>query len=343
MGNLIERPIFDDGAVLEAADLNSTIDLARDRDARHSRQSHRWGIVTGLELVGTNGQAGLELSVKPGVARDSRGREIIVSQEQPISPDSVSISPAPTDWAPVFLIGLDADVDGTTTLGECTTAGANRKREDFSIVFGMPQDANGWEDAQPQPEIDEGPDNPMGQEAPRVLLGFVQYDGTNFTAVKDFAPDGTRRRNAGVRGGVFESTDGHVVTRFGEPDADALSISVDGAPPILTVDRKGNLTIQGTLQSAIKGDVKVSSGIATDGTQLPLPAGVDETDAGTKVTVHVFLRPVVDLGVIALPIECTVDTARRVRCQIVEWSGGAFSAPKAGRVDFILIAASKGA
>jgi len=343
MGNLIERPIFDDGAVLEAADLNSTIDLARDRDARHARQSHRWGIVTGLELVGTNGQAGLELTLKPGVARDSRGREIVVSQEQPISSDSVSISPAPTDWAPVFLIGLDADVDGTSNLGQCTTAGANRKREDFSIVFGMPQDANGWEDAQPSPQIDEGPDNPMGQEAPRVLLGFVQYDGTHFTAVKDFAPDGTRRRNAGVRGGVFESTDGQVVTRFGEPDADALSISVDGAPPILTVDRKGNLTIQGTLQSAIKGDVKVSSGIATDGTKLPLPAGVAETDVGTHVTVHVFLRPVIDPVVLAVPVECAVDGERRVRCQISQWTGTKFDDPAPGRGDFMLLAASKGA
>jgi len=254
------------------------------------------------------------------------------------------VSPSPDDWAPVFLIGVDGEVNAANKLGACTTAGGTRKQEDFGIVFGMPQEALDWEDQQPVPEVDEGPDSPTGQEAPRVLLGFVQYNGTNFTAVKDFSPSGVRRRNAGVRGGVFESTDGQVVTRFGETDKDALSISIAGAVPILTVDRKGNLSIQGTLQSALKGDVKVASGIATDGATLPLPVGVAETDVGSRVTLHVFLRPVIDLGTIAVPIECSVDGSRRVRCQVVAWNSSAtkFDDPAAGRVDFVLLAASKG-
>ena len=108
-----------------------------------------------------------------------------------------------------------------------------------------------------------------------MLLGFVQWKSTNFTAVQDESPANVRRRYAGVRGGAFESPDGSVLALVGDRTTEALSFQVKGGTtPILRLDRTGNLTIQGTLNSALKGDVKISSGIASDGVTASLAARV---------------------------------------------------------------------
>jgi hypothetical protein len=49
-GNAIQRPEFSDGQILDASDLNLSVDHSRDEDARHARYSHSWGISFGYDL-----------------------------------------------------------------------------------------------------------------------------------------------------------------------------------------------------------------------------------------------------------------------------------------------------
>ncbi len=346
MAEVIERPLFAEGEILRAEDLNAATDQSRGRDARHARQAHRWGIVIGLDLVGASSSGGFEVRLKSGVARDIRGREIVVPKEDVLSPDAFNVTGGTKDWFPVFLLGVDEIATGSTGFSACGAAGGRRTQERYEIQFGRPQEAIDWEE-QTEPEVDEGPDLPSGQNAARVLLGFVQWNGTNFTAVEGFSPTGIRRRYAGVRGGAFESPDGKVLALLAETEKDALAVRVDGGSnPVFRLDRQGNLSIQGTLESALKGDVKVSSGVASDGVKLPLPGGVKEDDIGSKLALHVFLRPVVEMPLI--PLECTVDPQRRVRCQVRELEEN--PAPtlklKAARpwpVEFLVVVGPKGA
>jgi hypothetical protein len=346
MADVIERPLFTEGDILRSEDLNAAADQSRARDARHARQAHRWGIVVGLDLVGSSGPGGFEITLTPGVARDIRGREIVVPNGSVLSPDAFNVSGGEEDWFPVFLVGVDEVVTAGSAFGACGGVRGRRALERYEIEYGRPQEAIDW-DQQNAPDVDEGPDASPGQSAPRVLLGFVQSKNDNFSAVKDASPTNIRRRYAGVRGGAFESPNGTVVALVGDTEKEAISVRADGGSnPILTLDRKGNLSIQGTLQSALKGDVKVSSGVASDGVKLPLPAGVKESDVGTKLSLHVFVRPFVDMMLV--PVECTVDDQRRVRCRVRELKDQGLGNPptldsaQAWPVDYLLFVGPKG-
>jgi hypothetical protein len=265
-----------------------------------------------------------------------------------LSPDDFNVSGGEEDWFPVFLVGVEEVVAGGASLGACGGAGGRRTREAYEIEYGRPQEAIDWE-RQEVADVDEGPDVPPGQNAPRVLLGFVQWKSSNFAAVKDNSPADVRRRYAGVRGGAFESPDSSILALVGDTPKEALSFSVDGGSnPILLLDRQGNLSIQGTLNSALRGDVKVSSGSASDGVKLPLPAGVKETDVGKKLALHVFLRPIVVPGTILVAAECAVDDQRRVRCRVRELTGAPGANAKWGvsdttwPVDYLLVVGPKG-
>ncbi len=347
MSELIERPLFAEGEILRAEDLNASGDQARGRDARHARLAHRWGIVTGLALEGSAGAGGFEIRLSPGVARDVRGREIVVPKEEVLSPDAFNVAGGEEDWFPVFLVGVDEVVTGGSAFGACGGATGRRAREAYEIEYGRPQEAIDWEE-QDEPEVDEGPDLPSGENAPRVLLGFVQWKNDGFAAVKDASPTNIRRRYAGVHGGSIESPDGSVLALIADTTKEALSFRVDGGTsPILALDRQGNLTIQGTLESALKGEVKISSGVASDGVKLPLPRGVKESDVGSKLALHVFLRPAV-AGALLVAEECAADDQRRVRCRVrrltVDGAGDvtADATAVAWPVDYLLIVGPKG-
>jgi hypothetical protein len=344
MTDAIERPLCAAGEILRAEDLNGALDRGRERDARHARQAHRWGIVVGLQLKGSPGAAGFEVELQPGVAVDVRGREIVVPAADALSPEAFNVSGGEEDWFPVFLVGVDEEVTASTGFDSCGGLAGRRTRERYEIEFGRPQEALDWEE-QTAPEVDEGPDLPAGQQAARVLLGFVQWKKSNFVAVRDDSPADVRRRYAGVRGGAFESPDAAVLALVGDRETEALSFQLkDATNPILRLDRKGNLFIQGTLNSALKGDVKIASGIASDGAMLPLPAGVKEEDVD-KLAVHVFVRPLTQGTLVAE--QCEVDDQRRVRCRVrdlVVASTGDVTAepPKSWPVEYLLAVAAKG-
>lgn len=74
----LQRPVFFDGQLLTADDLNTAQTVGREMRWLHNRSLHDWGIVTGLAVSGAKGAR--SVTVAPGLAIDSYGREIILTQ-----------------------------------------------------------------------------------------------------------------------------------------------------------------------------------------------------------------------------------------------------------------------
>src|SRR5262245_47631178 len=120
MSDQIQRPLFFEGQILGALDLEAALEYARGQDARHERYLHTWGIASGLKLSPTPKQLELpggvtvdyvEVLLSPGVAVDGHGREIVVPEERRLSEDdfdqlNVAIND-PAALYPVLLIGRD--------------------------------------------------------------------------------------------------------------------------------------------------------------------------------------------------------------------------------------------
>src|SRR5687768_17330815 len=119
MSDQIARPVFFEGQILGAIDLQDTVEYSRGREARHERYLHTWGIASGLELSAKPKQIEVnnatidyqEIWLSPGLAIDGRGREILVPESRRLSEDdfdqlNVAITD-PTALYPVLLIGRD--------------------------------------------------------------------------------------------------------------------------------------------------------------------------------------------------------------------------------------------
>jgi hypothetical protein len=364
------RPVFSDGAILAAADLASLGDTGRDRDARHARHLHTPGICRGMQLstqdrATTDGVAYQDVTLTPGYAIDGTGRELVLADPLPLSPDQfLTDNPNPvtepgrtvTVWHPVFVHGVDDDVPSASGVTGCPAGGGSpRVGEDVEVEFGRPGDA-GTTQAAPSP--DAGP----GDGTWRVLAGFVRLDTaiTRFTAVTTTA-DGVSADAAGARAAVVAAPGTRVEVRAGEaPDAGVPAVVVDAASggslvygrhdgtggfaPLLSVDAAGNLTVPGTLSGKLAaGAVQLAGGVAYDGTVLPLPAGVDAAtvdSGGVEVLVHVTPRlpdPVTNPGAVFLPIECRVDAGRRVHCAGSWFHAGTVDPPAAAACDYLVL------
>jgi hypothetical protein len=347
------RPVFNDGAILGADDLDALAVIDRDRAARHARHLHTPGVGAGLALrkeerSTTAGVAYIDVTLERGYALDGTGRELVVAQPLPVSPDRfLGDNPNPptmpgeqvTVWHPMFIRGFDATATATNGPVGCEAAsGPGRVEEDVEVEFGRPGDAGA---DQPVPEPDAGP----GSGSWRVLVGFVRLDTSigRFVEAESLA-DGVRVQPAGVRAGLVAGHDGRVEIRprpagtSGVPamvvdEADGGSLvfglhSGSGAvKPLMTVDASGNLTVEGTVKGVLtSGAVLVVAGAAFDGTVLPLPDGVEPEDVDTgAVDIALHLTPRLPdpsgaptPGQLFLPVECSVDDERRVTCR-GEW------------------------
>jgi hypothetical protein len=343
------RPVFSDGAILGAADLEALGQLDRDRDARHARHLHTPGVAAGLQLTTEKrataaGAAYVEVTLQPGYGVDGTGRELVVATRLPVSPDQFTgDTPNPvkqpgsdiTVWYPVFVHGVDAALAAANgQLGCQTGSGTSRVAEDVEIEFGRPGDASA---EQPVPAPDAGP----GDGSWRVLVGFVRLDTTidRFVAVTATA-DGVRVPTAGARAGLVAGQSGRIELRprtaaaAGVPavvldDEDGGSLvfglhtGTGTVTALMSVDTSGNLLVAGTVGGAQTSDsVLVVSGSAFDGTVLPLPAGADPAaiESGA-VQLSVLVSPR-HPDVTSAPhpgdrfavAECRVDEARRVHC-----------------------------
>ena len=351
MASMIERPSFYEGQILAGADLNAAVDHARGQAARHERYLHLWGIAQGLDLKGDDkktaaGVAYKEVTVTAGMAVDASGREIVLPADRHLPDEvfdqlnvSVGQLPGAEVWYPVFVTGRDSvPAAPTLSVGQCGSSEPKRWREDIQLDFGRPGDGAIEQD---EAATADGPDS--GSATPRrVLLGFVRWDPTiaKFADVKA-AHEGIGRRYVGVRADTVAARGGSLALRTrsavtkGKPglalseDGDGLlaygPLNATGAiVPVFSVNAKGDLTIGGKFTGAVTpGSVQVQSGVAMDGVILPLPPGITQEmlDQGkAMVHVHVTSRvppsapPDSTAGWVAIPIECGVDAARRVRC-----------------------------
>jgi hypothetical protein len=369
MGDPVERPVFSEGQILGAADLEAVVEHARGRAARHERYLHTGGIASGLKLEGVERQAAdgrkyETVTLSAGVAIDGRGREIIVPEPVRLSEDQFNESfVAQNDDAaryPVFLIGLDQQsAPPPLAVGGCaTTAQATRAVEGYELRFGRPGDESDPEP--PAPDVSSGPGDVTDGAWP-VLVGFVKWgkdiEGGKFTG-RETESAGIGVRYAGVHADEVASRGTRLLLHTGskrETGKPALALDeAEGGelkfgflndvgqvnPVLFTVSSKGDLTAVGKISGALaSGSVYVQSGIATDGVVLPLPPGVAEEQVGPgKAVLHVSVNlrprgtPPPDTSTttwVALPLECEVGDDRRVSCRVA-WYG--LNGPGIGQV-----------
>ena len=357
MSDPVERPIYSEGQVLGAADLNAAVDHARGQQARHERYLHTWGIAWGLELtpkekqteVGGQPVKYVEVTLEPGVAIDGRGREIVVAEKQRLSEDdfdqlNVTVQD-PEALYPVLLRGLDRTATPPAfSTGDCASAEPARAVEGYEVTFLGPELSLDL-DEQGQSAVADGPGG-GGEDAWLVLLGFVKWDKTNkkFTAV-EATSSGVGPRYSGALADVVAARSGKLLLRTrasNQSDKPALVIDEEEGgslkfgllnssgvvTPVLTVSASGDVTAAGKIQGAFNpGSVYVQSGVASDGMIVPLPSGVKPDQVGPgKAALHVQVTPRLAGATPPdntntwgiFPLECSVDADRRVRC-LVRW------------------------
>jgi hypothetical protein len=361
------RPAFHEGQVLAAADLSATVTHARAAAARHSRYLHEWGIAEGLALVtenrtdpATNARY-VEVSVSPGMAIDGTGREVIVPEavvlrESDFEEVNGADQATPSAY-PVFLTAMDREPGSAPQSASCGgTTAKTRVEESCQVLFGRLGDELLVADQQPPPVSAEPADPPARW---LILLGYVQWADGHFTAVSTKAR-GVGLRYAGIRADTVSARSATLSLRTAAQEGQpALVLSGDDPPsmvfglykgsgtvsPLMTVAANGNLTIEGSFSAKLAtGSVLATSGTATDGMLLPLPAGVtNEQVTDGRVVLHIQVTPRVPplahAKVMQCPIEATVDSDRRVRCRVrvFDITADGFD-DRPGAVDFLVLA-----
>jgi hypothetical protein len=327
MSDPIQRPIFNDGQILNAVDLEATVDYARDQQARHERYLHSWGIGYGFDLAKTPrttaaGTSYVEVTVRAGLAVDGRGRQVVLASDQFLDPATFKsaqvYNPASRDpWYPVYVRGLlPQPVTQTSLTGAC--GGANlptRETEGVQFIFRPPGPSSNSDSPYATPAPGDPTDPPTSVQPWDILIGFVQWDGTSqFTDAQTHNDAGITRRRAGVQAERVEAHDGSLTLQTSSAATKLMVVLQEkagntpgsltfggddgqgGVKKLLHVDDQGNLSVQGKITSNTPlppGSILVQSGIATDGVILPLPSGVQE-DAVTAghVLLHIEVVPI---------------------------------------------------
>jgi hypothetical protein len=368
------RPAFAEGQILAATDLGATVDHPRARAARHDRYLHEWGIGEGLELVSApvddpgGDDPYAEVTLRPGMAVDGTGREIVVPEPVVLSEtaflDVVDAGrPAQdTDLYPVFLAGLDEERAPVSFTADRCGAGQppTRVEEAYQIIFGKLGEQRRTHEP---PAIGDGPGD--GSDPWRILLGYVTWNGTHLSGVAERDAQGISANRAGVRAATVTAPAGTLSLRT-RPDGDSGAVvRIDdqaglvfgsvGAGGVLTrlleVSPAGDLRVPGTIADAPRrGDVLVLSGVVQNGVQLPLPPGVLEkqvTDGSFEL--HVWLRPhplaterPATQTWFETTLECRLDETRLVHCRIraiqLKAAGGFEIEDSPAYAEFLLLA-----
>jgi hypothetical protein len=322
----IQRPVFHEGQILAAADLQRSLAYSRDQDARHERYLHTWGIADGLEV--TKQEPGGDFVLQPGFAVDSSGAPIVVADpivldvEQLLEEALVNRNKDHERQFPLFIARIETETANDQPLSNCANAAPTRKSEGVVVQF-RPV-ATGWDENQDPVRTEDGP---LDGNSRVVLVGFVTWEKVpsnqlgKITAFRrDHKQDGIRPRFAGVQADEVAARSGELVLRskpLGEPDSrdapmvvlgdheneNALVLGLDNGEgqvnEILSVDAKGTLRAKGNIEAAgsLKGQISsgtvfVQSGVASDGMVLPLPAEIKREDVEDgSVTLHITVTP----------------------------------------------------
>lgn len=350
MSSTIDRPIFFENQILGAADLTATVEHSRGQQARHNRYLHLWGISYGLGLTAEGDEQGgvkfKKITVAAGAAIDGTGREILVPQPEALSENKFSQLQLTGGlvladvWFPIFLVGKDQPAQQPPlSTKTCDGSAPSRVEEKYDITFGRPGGARRL-DEQEIAKVGDGP----GSGGWQILLGFVQWnDVINKFIDFKYSDGGISRRYAGVqadvvaaRGGALEfrtqttpqakkpalllDETGDGLLQFGSLDAQG------NLQPVFSVDAKGDVKAKGKIAGAVTpGSVQVQSGIVMDGLLLPLPPGIDPADLDSgKFTLHSHVTPYITAAQAptttqpwgAVPLDCFVDSSRRVTCKL---------------------------
>lgn len=353
MSDPIVRPVFFEGQILAAADLEASVGHARDEAARDRRVLHTPGIAAGLALTGEDrttpaGERFQEITLSAGIAVDRTGRQIVLAADTRLDEllfvdQGVQVKKEVEALYPVFVRGRDVQAPLEPTAA-CATTGPTRITEAAEIEFGRPGSELEINNGEP-PEPADGVSDP----SELVLVGFVQWDGAlQLFKRAVLVSNGIGPTFAGALAEEVVARNGRLTLRT-RRGADKPALAIDEADggtllfgpqdskgrvvPTFKVDAKGNVTAEGKIESraTAAGTVKVQSGVITDGVILPLPPGVTAADVTAgRVALHVHLTPrwlpsspptppIQDNWVAAAPIDCRLDRAsRRVVC-LVRW------------------------
>ncbi len=126
----VERPTFFNGQELFAADLDGLADFNRALRWLHNRSLHQPGVGNGFSVVGKRGDR--EVSVQPGYALDSLGREIVLldTHVEPVPPVSGESGGGPAYFDLAVSYPSDSDLEEAETRdGVCEPRGVVRLRE----------------------------------------------------------------------------------------------------------------------------------------------------------------------------------------------------------------------
>ena len=316
----IARPSFYEGQVLRAADLDLGLEYARGTMARHERYLHTPGIATGLELSIDNSTGVVQVRLSPGMAVDATGREIVVDREETLAAEDLDsqgvLIPSDTDpsikqqdrpWHPVFLNGRDESLTPPSLSRGCgSTSQPSRTNEAYTISYGFPGDDAG---VLPPVQVSDGPE---ADSVVRVLIGYVQWDGTsNFADARAMPKKGLSTPYAGARADEVVARSGTLALRadLGATREKRPALILDGdnggemrfglqnaqgeIVTVFSVNAAGDLTLSGVINGPFgKNNLWVESGTVTDGLLIPLPPGVtqDKVDAG-QILLHITVTP----------------------------------------------------
>jgi hypothetical protein len=387
----VVRDIFADGLILSAAQLQSLSDGPRARSERHGARVHRPGIATGLTLTSepVQGDGYFRVFLEPGLAIDGHGRELLVTERVELSAGrfrlTIGNSVAEDTDYPVFIVSQYFRLASQSGPGGACGHGsaAEQVEERVAVQFGQPGDETL---EQPAPPLSANPSPGEGSTDWPVFVGFVRWvqaaDGfaeiTNeikARAAKIRAAIGINAATVAGDGALVQIQPkgallaGDTVLQVSQTaDGPELSFGTfvgAGRPiePLLKVSSKGDVIAKGALSGKQTGNsVQMISGTASDGTILPLPAGVPAGSvANGDATLHIHVSPhidpadapfdpaVPDREFAALVQECRVDADRRVHCRIVWASLPLGPTPEAvgttlsagpGAVDFVIAAAT---
>jgi hypothetical protein len=191
----LERPAFFDGQRLTAADLAAAIEYELELRRLHNRALHGWGIALGFPVTGERGAT--SVTVGPGLALDSSGRELVLgrSVERPVPP----VAQAST-WYLTVSYADDPHLAVEERAGVCGAEGAVRLRDEPLLRW---LDAQGKGEERLRPgldlvlalatvrgcrldgKLDLRPRRQLGRPQPYVYAGRTEPGATPWKAWKE--------------------------------------------------------------------------------------------------------------------------------------------------------------
>jgi hypothetical protein len=209
--NYVDRPVFAEGQLLSASELELVVDYARDALEAHDRYAHTWGVVDGLQLstqpAGAGSGTPVAIVVTPGFAVDGQGRQIEIITQMTLAPDP--ISGLPSNPYPAFVWTTDDPLVPAAASDPCRTI-IERMRE--TVHVGVFADAA----------------TAAAQAPGAVCLGNVAWDNAqqSFVPLADVDPRDDTRRRAGVRANEIVAPEDRVVVH--SEDVSTVTLAVKG-------------------------------------------------------------------------------------------------------------------